>query len=110
MFSYHIIKWSWQSLLVAEAPQLCMYLIFALHSCIRSTKDGADTLQTVFKKITWSFNALFSGKGPVEDWDGEPIRDAKAVYQLCMWGVLVAGIEIGTALTSCESIMMHAHK
>ena len=87
IFNQHIIKWSWQSLLVAEAPQ-----------------------QTVFKKITWSFNALFSGKWPVEDWDGEPIRDAKAVYQLCMWGVLVAGIEIGTALTSCESIMMHAHK
>ena len=49
------------------------------------------TLDIVFLKMAWSFNALWLGKHPTHDWENRPIHDRKAGtdladgYFACVW-------------------------
>ena len=70
--------WSWSSLLVTGRSNLTIFLIFCVHSVLRSVEAGHNTLETAFQKMTWSFNALWEGKWPSFDWSNRKLLYAKA--------------------------------
>jgi len=70
--------WSWSSLLVAGRSELVIFLIFCVHAALRSITEGRVTLDVVYRKMAWSFNALYEGMWPVFDWDNNRIRDEQA--------------------------------
>lgn len=70
--------WSWSSILVTGPTVLNVFLIFCVHTILQCTRAGHDTLTTCYKKLTWSFTCLWEGKWPTHDWNGSPIRDARA--------------------------------
>ena len=45
----------------------------AVHTAIQSVKDGHTTLDVVFTKMAWSFDALFAGNHPELDWNDNPM-------------------------------------
>lgn len=71
--------WTWHSLLVSGHSLLTMMLIFCIHSALRSTLAGKNTLDRVFGMMAWSFAALDKGEWPTLDWLGRKIETAKAL-------------------------------
>ena len=63
---------------MATRSQLSMFLIFAVHPCMKSFEDGFHTLDVAFRKMVSSFEACFEGKWPSEDWDGNALATSKA--------------------------------
>ena len=71
--------WTWTSLLVKGRSQLTMFLIFCVHASLRSVAAGHNTLEIAFKKMRWSFDALWEGRWPRFDWNNNPMRYSKAI-------------------------------
>ena len=42
---------------------------------------GHVTLEVAFRKMVWSFNALYEGRWPKFDWDNNPMSYEKAFPQ-----------------------------
>ena len=69
-------------------------LIFCVHSAIQSVKDGHNTLDVMFKKLAWSFNALWEGDHPELDWNDNPMPPGSKQGPLadgffaCVWILL----------------------
>ena len=62
--------WTWSSLVAWSGfAELVRYLIF----CVQASLRRKETLETVFKKMAWSFNALEIGTWPEFDWDNKRI-------------------------------------
>ena len=55
-------------------------LIFCLHTALQSVRAGHHTMDVVFSKIAWSFEALQEGLWPVKDWLGNIIQGGKRVF------------------------------
>ena len=71
--------WSWTSMLHKGPSALTMFLIYAVQAGLRCADAGRNTLDVVFRKMAWSFNALYSGMWPTHDWDNKPMHYSKAV-------------------------------
>ena len=61
-------------------------LLISLYVCmcvsrfsLRSTREGHNTLDVVFRKLAWSFNAIDEGKWPKWNWDGTKIFSEQAL-------------------------------
>ena len=70
--------WSWTSLLSTAPPRFSMFLIWCIHSCLRSAVANHVTLDVAFKMMVWSFEACFTGMHPMKDWNNNKLRGAKA--------------------------------
>ena len=70
--------WSWRSLLCKGPSLLTMILIFCVHASLRCVEEGHHTLETAFKKMRWSFDALYEGVWPKFDWLNNKLHYAKA--------------------------------
>ena len=73
--------WSWSSLLSpGKNSKASMFAIFCIHAALRCVDKDHNTLDTVFKKMRWSFDAMWDGKHPRINWNGDPINSPKATY------------------------------
>ena len=70
--------WSWTSILCRGTTQLTIFLIYCVHAALRSAKEGHNTLEVAFRKMVWSFDALWEGTWPVFDWNNVRMNYAKA--------------------------------
>jgi len=77
-WSKMIDVWSWTSLLCKGNSQLTMFFIWCVHAVLRGVDAGHHTLQTAFRKMRWSFDALAEGKWPQFDWNNVKIVSSKA--------------------------------
>ncbi|HIF94878.1 MAG TPA: hypothetical protein EYQ60_17410 [Myxococcales bacterium] len=66
--------WSWTSILATGPTILRAFMVFCLHTAIQCVRAGHNTLDVVFKKMAWSFTAMWVGKWPTHDWNGGPMH------------------------------------
>ena len=67
--------WSWSSILAKSVrSKLSCFLIFAILAVMRT----AESLEVAFRKMRWSFDALYEGRWPTRDWDDKPMFYEKA--------------------------------
>ena len=51
--------------------------MWLLYQNLQLCKDGYNyTLNQMYKRLVWSFKALYDGEEPTEDWDGNSIPGA----------------------------------
>ena len=74
--------WSWSSMLVLGSSNLTFFLIWCVHAVLRSVREGHCTLDVAFKKMVWSFTALYEGRWPIKDWNGVKILGSQANHVL----------------------------
>ena len=85
---------SLSSLLVYQPPVLANLLVFLLFQGLQCVRDGHHTLTVFYRKLVWSFQILWEGKVPGEDWDGKPINEGTAGKDLlggkfmCLWALI----------------------
>ena len=88
--------------------QLTMFLIFALHSCLRSVAQGRNSLEQVFGLMRWSFDALFEGKWPSHDCNNVPMAYNKAPICLKVFIVCLMRLSCRRSLLSRElAVLFH---
>ena len=64
--------------------------MWLLYRNLQLSVDGYNhTLNLMYKKLVWSFKALWHGEEPTEDWDGKPIPGAVPGVKL-MHGIYMA--------------------
>jgi len=51
--------------------------MWLLHQSLTCFEPGHKSLTVLYKKLIWSFDALWSGFEPVKNWLGEPIAGAE---------------------------------
>ena len=66
---------SWSSLL-GEGPTKDTRRVFTV---VQKSDMGAATLDTLFRRLAWSFNALALGRVPRKDWNGQRTSDANRI-------------------------------
>ena len=81
--------WSWTSMLFKAQSQLTMYLISVVVSTLKCTDENHHTLDTFFRKLTWSLRACYDGKWPTHDWNGDRIQNSKDLVFLSEHVVLL---------------------
>jgi len=65
-----------------------------MHQNLQSVQDNHHTLRVFYKKLIWSFQALWEGEDPVKDWLGNPIPGAVPVVKMmggffmCVWALI----------------------
>jgi hypothetical protein len=79
------------SLLTAGPTALTNFIICMIHVVLQ----GSQTLETFYKRLRWSFQALWDGKFPWFDWNGHPIvgdprcgTDLMGGYSMCLWALI----------------------
>jgi hypothetical protein len=70
--------WQWSSILCSAKSKQCVWLIFLVHQVLRSCVNGSMTLEDVFRAMAWSFNAIYEGEWPKENWNGDTLVYPKA--------------------------------
>ena len=74
--------------------------MWMIHQSLESFAAGYHTMGTFYKKVVWSFNALYEGEVPRKDWMGKATGLGKRIL-LCggrrfnVWG-LTHDLEHGT--------------
>ena len=61
---------------------------------LQAVESGHHTLNTFYRRLIWSFQALWEGEEPTTDWRGKPIPGAAPGKQLmdgfymCLWALI----------------------
>ena len=58
------------------------FVFWLLYQALESWTVGHQTLETMYRKLIWTFNALWRGEEPTEDWDGEPTPGVESGVKL----------------------------
>ena len=75
-WSQNVDIWSWTSLLINAPSQISIYFIWLVHATLRT----GETLDLAFKKMAWSFNALWACRWPSHDWNDVPMSYPMVLY------------------------------
>jgi hypothetical protein len=65
----------WSSLVCSgQSIDLCNLMVLCWGMC-RSTLEGAgNTYDTIYRILLWSLLALYRGRWPTHDWQGQPLH------------------------------------
>lgn len=68
-------------MLVFSGPTLLRnYCLWMCHQTLQCTAAGHHTMNTFFRILAWSLNALWTGEWPTHDWNGEPLVGGRRGY------------------------------
>ena len=87
-----MLVFSTGSLLSKSSTMDSSSLIAAWPKSATSKTATHDTWQLPFKVMSWSFQALFDGKHPAVDWNGEPFSPSSEMAQLAGKDILPNGL------------------
>lgn len=84
-------SWQWSSLLSNAKSKWSVFLAWCVHQVLRSTQDGFGTLDEAYKGLSWSFNAIWEGVWPSENWETPPksLMDPKANVIVSFMGLML---------------------
>ena len=80
-------------MLVFSGPTLLRnYCLWMCHQTLQCTAAGHHTMNTFFRILAWSLNALYEGEWPTHDWNGEPLVGGRrgelcGGYFLVLWAL-----------------------
>ena len=84
------------SMLAYGPTVLTNFIIFMVHCHIESDRQGHNTLEVMYRKLKWSFEALWTGFYPTTDWLGRPLVGDAATKRgpimgghfVCLWALI----------------------
>lgn len=96
-------SWQWSSLLSTANSKSCVWLIWCVHAVLRSSKNGFRTLDEAYRAMAWSFNAIYNGRWPTENWLLQKLTYPKARFVLrsCLYVLMNVLMPIGCRVCVC---------
>jgi hypothetical protein len=83
------------SMLVTGNTMLRSLMIFMMFQHLICRDDDHHTMDTVFSMFIWSFKACWTGRNPVEDWNGKKMDYYEGIgeyfcggYFFCVWSLI----------------------